>query len=115
MSAASSRCGVALWQRAALSVAALACLAASACAPQLLVVHEDPYHPVADIWVDGKRAGRVSHGDSMSVRLARGPHVLRAIAPGEAESPWTRPAKELRLIMDRRATLRLLPMPVEAR
>ncbi len=98
-----------------LRLPALALVAAllGGCAAGLVVRHEDPYHPVADIWVDGKKAGRLRHGESTTIRLQSGAHILRVVAPGEAESPWTRPHKELRMILERRATLTLLPLPAE--
>lgn len=89
----------------------LVALAAGACGPRLVVRHEDPYHPKAIVWVDGAKQGTLEHGDKMRVRLERGRHVVRVTLPGEKVGPWFAPRDEVSFVLDRKAVLRLLPMP----
>ena len=82
-----------------------------ACSPSLIIRHEDPTHDRALIWLDGKRAGVVRYDDTLRVRVARGRHTIRAVAPGSDESPWHLDRPEVEVVIEDEATMTLLTPP----
>ncbi len=83
---------------------------AAGCATSIHVRHEDPRNPVALIWLDGKQAGTVAYGKTISMDVNRGPHRLRAVLPGGTDrTPWHPEEPELDVVIDEDATFTLLP------
>jgi hypothetical protein len=83
-------------------------IGATACAPKLVVRHEDPTVSSVEIRVDGERRGFVSPGDVLRLRLARGWHTVNAVPEGGATNVWSADGAPWSLYLDKRADLTLL-------
>ena len=83
--------------------------ASSACAPKLIVRHEDPAATFAQIRLDGESRGFVQLGESMTLRPGRGYHRLEAVPRGDATNPWAADGEGWSVYVDRRAVVTLLP------
>ena len=89
--------------------AAVLLCALGACAPQLRVSHDDPSAAAVEIKVDGERAGFLSHGERVTVKLRRGWHHVSTIPEGASENPWAPDGEGWMIYVDRRAEVTLLP------
>jgi len=81
----------------------------SACAPKLIVRHEDPAATFAQIRVDGESRGFVQLGETMTLRPGRGYHRVEAVPRGETSNPWAADGEGWNVYVDRRAVVTLLP------
>lgn len=57
-----------------------AAFVASGCGPRLHVTHADPTTGTSEVWIDGRRAGVVERGDTMTTRVERGVRRVRVQA-----------------------------------
>lgn len=95
--------------RQILPLFALVALGISACAPKLSIRHEDPGYAFVQVRVDGETTGFVEYGTTMSLRLARGYHVVETIPRGEDTNPWADDGEGWGFYVDRKAEITLLP------
>jgi hypothetical protein len=83
--------------------------ALGACAPQLLVSHDDPMAQAVEIKIDGERAGFLEHGERLTVKLRRGWHHVSTVPEGGADNPWAPDGEGWMIYVDRRSEVTLLP------
>ena len=92
-----------------LSVAAA--FALGACAPKLIVRHEDPTHLVAQLSVDGQSTGFLENGRTLTMRVRRGYHTVNAVPRGgDGTNPWSDDGEAWTFYVDRKAEITLLPV-----
>ncbi len=75
--------------RIAAMCAALACALVSACAPRLVVQHDDPTAGEIEVVVDGSRTRTLWPGNRWKVRLAPGWHEIDVRPDGSRMNPYT--------------------------
>lgn len=96
-----------------LRFALLMCLLSQACAPQLLVRHDDPRAGDVDLYIDGRRVATLEPGDRWRGRRKRGFHVVALKAAGSDAPARGMPMDGLDVCLDEKVELTLLP-PVAA-
>lgn len=96
-------------KRRSVPLVTLLLIGATACAPKLVVRHEDPTVASVEVRVDGERRGFVSPGDVLRMRLSRGWHTVLAVPEGSDENVWSSDGDAWSLYLDKRADLTLLP------
>lgn len=97
----------------ALAFGLVACSLAACGASKLTVRHFDPGYEAANVYVDEERIGRVQYGKDMTVRLEPGLHEVQVYPEGAIFNPWTLDGGGWRFVLDRRATITLLPDTTE--
>ena len=82
---------------------------APACAPKLIIVHEDPTHSYVMVEVDGETSGWVEFGRSLAIRVPQGFHEVVTIPRGGESNPWCEDGDSWTFYVDRKAEITLLP------
>ena len=91
---------------AVVCIAAVTALLWSACAPKLVVQHDDPLGPPVIVSVTDGPTRTVSPGDSRTLRVRPGMrHIDVRVAHGD--DPWGLPGNGWQVLVDRRLTLTL--------
>ena len=93
-----------------LVILALLALGATACAPKLIIRHDDPSVEFVQIRVDGDSEGFLDYGDAMKMRVRRGYHRVEAVPRGESFNPWAEDGEGWTFYVDRKAELTLMPI-----
>lgn len=95
--------------RRAIGTAAMACLLLSACAPRLIVRHEDPTAGTLEVHIDDERVQTLTPGSRWKVRLSPGWHVVDVRADGGRANPYTADGEPWVLWHDRGTQITISP------
>lgn len=88
---------------------ALTCALVSACAPRLVVQHDDPTAGEIEVTVDGTRTRTLRPGNRWKVRLDQGWHEVDVRADGGRVNPYTDDGDPWVLWHDRGTRITLSP------
>ncbi len=83
----------------------------AACAPRLVIVHQDPSASFVQIRVDDENRGFVEPGSKWRSRVTPGYHRVEAIPRGESANPWAEDGVGWTVFIERKTELTLLPQP----
>ena len=76
-------------------VTQVGCLSAA-----IVVRHQDPTQPVAEVIVDGVVRGTVRHGDELELGVERGSHTLSVAEPGRVANAWSEDERPFVVVVD---------------
>jgi|GEM_PF-4451146 len=82
------------------------------CQSSLLVIrHQDPTQPVAQVRIDGVEQGSLNYGEELELRVKPGHHELSLTTPGSETNAWSDDQKPVGFVMDERCVVTLMTPP----
>ena len=85
------------------------------CQSSLLVIrHQDPTQPVAEVRIDGVDQGSLNYGEELELRVKPGQHELSLTTPGSDTNAWSDDQKPVGFVMDERCVVTLMTPPSRA-
>ena len=79
------------------------------CQSSLLVIrHQDPTQPIAEVSIDGVDQGAVRYGEELELRVKPGAHTLSLTPPGSKTNAWSDDQRPVDFVMDEMCVVTLM-------